>query len=87
VSAEFAATFPPDSDARDDPNGRPAGKLSPRERQILQRIAAGETNQEIATELELSVRTVNNHVTTILEKLDQHSRAAAVAVAIRYRLI
>jgi predicted ATPase/DNA-binding CsgD family transcriptional regulator len=68
-------------------DGRDAAGLSPREREILLRIAAGQTNQEIATNLSLSIRTVNNHVTAILEKLGQPSRAAAVAVAIRRHLI
>jgi DNA-binding CsgD family transcriptional regulator len=71
----------------DDLNGQPPVTLSPRERQILQLIAAGQTNQEIAADLSLSIRTVNNHVTAILEKLGQPSRAAAVAYTIRHGLI
>jgi predicted ATPase/DNA-binding CsgD family transcriptional regulator len=74
-------SFPTDLD------DKPTSALSPRERQILQGIAAGQTNQEIAAELDLSVNTVNNHVAAILEKLGQPSRAAAVAIAIRHRLI
>jgi DNA-binding CsgD family transcriptional regulator len=70
-----------------DLNDKSTSALSPRERQILQRIAAGQTNQEIAAELDLSVNTVNNHVASILEKLGQPSRAAAVAIAIRHRVI
>jgi DNA-binding NarL/FixJ family response regulator len=66
---------------------RSVADLSPREREILRRIADGQTNQEIAADLNLSIRTVNNHVTDILEKLGQPSRAAAVAVAIRHGLI
>jgi non-specific serine/threonine protein kinase len=68
-------------------DSREAAELSPREREILRRIATGQTNQQIAAELDLSIRTVNNHVTTILEKLGQPSRAAAVAFAIRDGLI
>jgi DNA-binding NarL/FixJ family response regulator len=77
----------PASSPPHDPNDRLAGEISPREREILARIADGQTNQEIATDLSLSIRTVNNHVTTILEKLGQPSRAAAVAVALRLGLI
>jgi predicted ATPase/DNA-binding CsgD family transcriptional regulator len=67
-----------------DRSGHQGVELSPRELLILQQIAAGQTNQEIATALDLSIRTVNNHVTAILDKLGQPSRAAAVAVAIRH---
>jgi predicted ATPase/DNA-binding CsgD family transcriptional regulator len=70
-----------------DPNVTRASGLSQRELEILGLIAAGQTNQEIAADLNLSIRTVNNYATAILEKLGQPSRAAAVAFAIRDGLI
>jgi DNA-binding NarL/FixJ family response regulator len=77
----------PSSSFSIEPDNQHTHGLSPREQEILARIANGRTNQEIATELDLSIRTVNNHVTSILEKLGQLSRAAAVALAIRLKLI
>jgi predicted ATPase/DNA-binding CsgD family transcriptional regulator len=61
---------------------RPFG-LSPREREVLRLMAAGRTNQQIADELFISVRTAANHVGSILTKLEVPSRTAAVSCAIR----
>jgi DNA-binding CsgD family transcriptional regulator/tetratricopeptide (TPR) repeat protein len=57
--------------------------LSPREVEVLRLMADGHSNQQIADELFLSLRTVTTHVTGILGKLDLPSRTAAVAFAIR----
>jgi ATP/maltotriose-dependent transcriptional regulator MalT len=53
--------------------------LTQREVQVLQRVAQGRTNRQIAGELYLSVRTVDRHVARIFEKLGVSSRAAAVS--------
>jgi non-specific serine/threonine protein kinase len=55
--------------------------LSPREREVLQQIAEGKTNREIAGALVISEYTVMRHVSNILRKLNAPSRAAAVSVA------
>ncbi len=55
--------------------------LTPRELEILQLMAAGLTDPEIANRLFISRSTVSNHATAILRKLDVHSRASAVAAA------
>ena len=55
--------------------------LSPREHEILVRIAAGLTNGGIGRELFISEKTVRNHVTRIFEKLGVHSRAQAIVLA------
>ena len=55
--------------------------LSPRESEILARIAAGLTNIEIGRELFISEKTVRNHVTRIFEKLGVQSRAQAIVLA------
>ncbi|MEZ4530648.1 MAG: LuxR C-terminal-related transcriptional regulator [Thermomicrobiales bacterium] len=62
---------------------RPAatGELTAREREILQLMAAMQTDQEIAELLSLSRRTVSGHVAHILAKLDAPNRRAAVARA------
>ena len=55
--------------------------LSPRESEILVRIAGGLTNIEIGRELFISEKTVRNHVTRIFEKLGVASRAQAIVLA------
>lgn len=61
--------------------------LTPREREILQLVASGDTDQRIADKLYLSRRTVNSHVSNILAKLDVSSRRAAVVVAARIGML
>jgi len=65
--------------------GRPAG-LTPRETEVLRLIAAGRTNQEISSDLVLSVRTVARHITNIYGKIGARSKADATAYAIRHNL-
>jgi Response regulator containing a CheY-like receiver domain and an HTH DNA-binding domain len=55
--------------------------LSKREIEVLQHIAAGLTNREIATRLYLSLYTVKAHARSINDKLDAHSRTQAAARA------
>jgi pimeloyl-ACP methyl ester carboxylesterase/DNA-binding CsgD family transcriptional regulator len=55
--------------------------LSPREREILGKIAEGCTNIEIGRQLFISEKTVRNHVTRIFEKLGVRSRAQAIVLA------
>ena len=64
-------------------NGQP---LTTREFQVLRLITAGKTNKAIATELSLSERTIDRHVSNILTKLDVPSRAAATAYAYTRKL-
>jgi DNA-binding NarL/FixJ family response regulator len=54
--------------------------LTAREAEILSLLAAGLTNKQIAQRLSIELPTVKHHVHHILEKLDVHSRAQAVAV-------
>jgi DNA-binding NarL/FixJ family response regulator len=60
--------------------------LSPREREILQLIAEGNTNQTIAEKLSLSVRTVESHRSNIMKKLRFNSHADLVKFAINQGL-
>ncbi len=55
--------------------------LSPREREVLQHVARGRTNHEIAGELGISDATARNHVSHILEKLGMSRRSEAAALA------
>jgi DNA-binding NarL/FixJ family response regulator len=57
--------------------------LSPRELQVLELVAAGRTNKEIASQLDISNQTVKNHVSSILRKLAVNDRTQAVVYAMR----
>jgi two-component system NarL family response regulator len=61
--------------------------LSQREMEVLQRMAAGKSNKEIAAELFISDGTVKTHVRSIFTKLDVVSRTEAIATASRRGLI
>lgn len=60
--------------------------LSPRERQVLLRIAKGDTNRQIADHLVISEITARNHVSHVLEKLGLSRRSEAAALAARLHL-
>jgi DNA-binding NarL/FixJ family response regulator len=61
--------------------------LSPREIEVLRRMAVGKSNKEIGTELFISEGTVKTHIKSIFSKLDVVSRTEAVATANRRGLI
>jgi DNA-binding NarL/FixJ family response regulator len=56
-------------------------ELTPRERQVLDLLAAGRRNSAIAAQLQLSEKTVRNHLSSILTKLQVSDRAAAIVRA------
>ena len=58
--------------------------LSDRELQIIDLVAAGLTNQEIAAKLEISKRTVDNHISNILTKTGTDNRVALVRWALQW---
>lgn len=61
--------------------------LSARETELLRLLVAGATTSEIASQLYISGHTVRNHIKSVLSKLGAHSRAEAVAIALRQRLV
>jgi two-component system response regulator NreC len=65
----------------------PLDLLTSREREVLQMIAEGKTNKEIATSLELSVYTVEAHRGRVMEKLNLHSTGELVRFSLRNGLI
>jgi two-component system, NarL family, response regulator NreC len=65
----------------------PPGDLSPREIDVLRRIALGHTNAEIAEQLFLSIRTVETHRAHIQQKLSRSTRAELVRYALDHGLL
>ncbi|WP_078552331.1 response regulator [Bacillus alkalicellulosilyticus] len=61
--------------------------LTPRELDIIKRIGEGRSNKEIAEELALSVGTVKNHISLILDKLDLRDRTQIAIYAIRHNVV
>ena len=68
---------------RGHPGRDGAEALTPRERSILELIAAGKTNREIGAELYLAEKTVKNYVSNLLAKLGMARRSEAAAYAAR----
>ena len=77
VSEIFLSTFI-------EPDGQ---RLTAREREVLQLVAEGKTNKEVATALGIRVRTAENHRGKVLRKLNLDSVADAVRYAIRNKMI
>ena len=71
---------------RDSPDVR-ARKLTAREVEVIGMLAAGHTTPEIASRLHISTLTARNHIQNILEKLEVHSKAEAVAFAFQKHLL
>ena len=61
--------------------------LSPREREILKLIAEGYKNKEIASDLFISLKTVEKHRANLMKKLDLHNAAALTTFAIEQGLV
>jgi two-component system, NarL family, response regulator NreC len=61
--------------------------LTDREKEVLQLIAEGKTNKEIATILELSPHTVETHRQNLMQKLDLHNTAEIVLYAVRKNIV
>ncbi|MBN1813716.1 MAG: response regulator transcription factor, partial [Anaerolineae bacterium] len=65
----------------------PLERLTPRQREVLQLIAEGHTSREVARILGISVKTVETHRATLMERLDIHDVASLVRYAIRVGMI
>lgn len=73
--------------AGEGPPGNVLGVLTDRQIQVLQRLAAGRTNREIASALGLSIKTVHAHRSNILAKLQLRNNADLTRIAIRSQLL
>jgi DNA-binding NarL/FixJ family response regulator len=63
------------------------GGLTPRERHVLELVAVGRSNRQIAEALHISEKTASVHVSNILRKLQVASRGEAAAAAYRRGLV
>ena len=63
------------------------GKLTPREQEVLQALAEGLSDKEIAERLYIGIGTVRTHITSILAKLGVQSRLQALVFAVRHGLV
>lgn len=80
----LAATLhPPETLVRQ----RPVTALTPRQREVLQLIAEGKGTKDIATLLNISVKTVEFHKSRIMEELDLHSTAELTKYAVAEGLV
>ncbi|MEL6136979.1 MAG: response regulator transcription factor [Cyanobacteria bacterium J06626_23] len=77
----ISSTQTPSPSADSVPNSTP---LSDRELQIVELVAGGLTNQEISDQLEISKRTVDNHISNILSKTATGNRVALVRWALKW---
>lgn len=75
------------SKMREKEKERPHDQLTMREEEILLLIAEGKTNQEIADQLFIAIKTVKVHVSNILSKLDVQDRTQAVIYAFQHDLV
>ena len=73
--------------AQTETEGVPIETLTPREQEILEYIASGKTNPQIAVMLCLSVKTVEWHRANLMNKLDVHSVADLVRYALQHELV
>jgi len=71
----------------DSDNQDSAEFLSPREREVLQLIAEGHTNKQIAEILCISIKTVQAHRTNLMSKLDLHDKGELIKYAIQKKII
>ena len=62
-------------------------RVSARELEVIEAVAEGLENKQIAARLGISEQTVKNHLARIMEKLGVHSRVAVAGLAIRRHLV
>jgi len=69
------------------PTKQPVFDLTEREREVLNLVVQGNSNQQIADALVISLATVKAHISNILSKLQVSSRAEAIAYAIKHKIV
>jgi pimeloyl-ACP methyl ester carboxylesterase/DNA-binding CsgD family transcriptional regulator len=87
LASDAAPESQPEAQSREAPSSEPApNSLTSRELEVLQLIAQGKSNREIADQLVISINTVTNHVKSILGKTGAANRTEAAAYAHRHHL-
>ena len=76
-----------DHPLREETSHAALDRLTPREREVLQLVAEGHTNREMARVLGVSPKTVDAHRTNLMAKLGVHDAQALTRFAMRYGLI
>jgi NarL family two-component system response regulator LiaR len=69
------------------PTSQPIFDLTEREREVLNLVVQGNSNQQIADTLVISIATVKAHISNILSKLQVTSRAEAISYALKHKLV
>jgi DNA-binding NarL/FixJ family response regulator len=72
---------------RNDPVTPGCPRITERERQVLTRVALGETNKRVAMALRLSIKTIEKHRANLMRKLDLHNTAAVTLFAVRHGML
>jgi DNA-binding NarL/FixJ family response regulator len=70
-----------------DPDRAPVHLITAREREVLTRIALGQSNKHAARDLGLSVKTIEKHRSNLMRKLNLHNTAAVTMFALRHGLV
>jgi DNA-binding CsgD family transcriptional regulator len=73
--------------SNDEAQSAEAGKLSPRQLDVLRLLVRGKSTSEIADELQLAPETVRNHIRRLLKTLGARSRLEAALIALRHGLV
>ena len=87
VSELVLAGFLSGDQARSPDEGPPGAPLTPREREVLQLLAEGKTNKEVAAALGIGLKTVETHRMNLMAKLGLHSIVDLVRYAIRNGIV
>ena len=86
IAEKLSAASPGGKRSEKSP-GDKLGRLTPREKEILQLIAEGRTSSQIAEDLFISVKTVETHRTNLMTKLDIHNTAGLTRFAVSVGLV
>ena len=81
VAFDPGSSRQPNRRTRPSPQEDMLRKLTPREKQVLQRIVAGQSTGQMAREMEIATSTLRSHIGSMLTKLGAHSRVEAAAIA------
>jgi len=69
------------------PSKQPVDELTEREKEVLNLVVQGQSNQQIADALVISITTVKSHISSILSKLQVSSRSEAIAFALKHKIV